>query len=105
MKDLISKAFGKLMESIPQKHKVDLPVVETKIQEIPFDPARDGMKPAQGMAWNPMLKYPPNESCYCRSGLKFKKCCKLKQPLVVDIEFEKQARPLIDKIRNENKGD
>jgi len=31
--------------------------------------------PKKGLEWNPMLKYPRNDRCPCKSGKKFKKCC------------------------------
>lgn len=77
------------------------PVVNFEIKEIPFDPAKHMMKPSPGLSWNPMLKFPPNDLCYCRSGLKFKKCCKLKQPLVVENEFAEKATPLVKKVRDQ----
>lgn len=34
-----------------------------------------GWKVMPGWAWNPLLKYPANFSCFCGRGAKFKKCC------------------------------
>jgi hypothetical protein len=56
-------------------------------------------RPKQGFKWNPMLKYPRNEKCYCGSGLKFKKCCLAHQTLAVPKKFADQAAPLVKQIR------
>lgn len=40
------------------------------------DPARRLLKPAKGLVYNPLRKYPPNRICFCGKGKKkFKKCC------------------------------
>lgn len=31
--------------------------------------------PNVGYVWNPLLKFPRNEPCFCNSGKKFKRCC------------------------------
>lgn len=30
----------------------------------------------EGHAWNPVRGWPPNAECFCKSGKKFKKCCR-----------------------------
>lgn len=30
--------------------------------------------PKEGYVWNPLLKFPRNEPCFCNSGAKFKDC-------------------------------
>lgn len=45
-----------------------------------------------GNKWNPLLKYPRNEPCYCGSNKKFKKCCLENTSLVIpDQDFESVA--------------
>lgn len=50
---------------------------------------RRGIIPAQlrsEFAPNPLLKYPPNEVCWCGSGTKAKKCCLKKQAAVCKVK-------------------
>lgn len=55
--------------------------------------------------FNPYLKYPRNESCYCGSGLKFKKCCLPNEDGYVilkkakDLETVNKIKALIKKVR------
>lgn len=44
---------------------------------------------------NPMLKYPRNQSCWCKSGLKAKRCCLPKQSRILPQEVAKQAKVLL----------
>lgn len=52
---------------------------------------------------NPLLKYPRNESCWCESGVKAKKCCLPKQTLTVPKEFANQAKQHVLTVRNQRK--
>ena len=47
--------------------------------------------PREGMGWNPLRDWPRNETCFCNSGLKAKKCCLNRQPDCID---EKDAHNL-----------
>lgn len=58
-----------------------------------------GYYPAQGFAFNPYLKYPRNKECYCGSDKKYKKCCLLTEPIVIQKDAESSARNLVNKIR------
>lgn len=55
-----------------------------------------------GSDWNPLLKYPRNESCYCGSGVKFKKCCLPRTQYAVDKKAADAAKPLVDIIRKKH---
>lgn len=56
--------------------------------------------------FNPFLKYPRNESCYCGSGIKFKKCCLPNEDGYVilkkakDLANVESVKKLIKKVRN-----
>ena len=56
-------------------------------------------KPQQGFAWNPYVKYPRNELCYCQSGKKYKKCCLLTEPMIIPKHVEKATREMVREIR------
>lgn len=44
----------------------------------------------KGYVWNPMRSLPPNLSCPCGSGQKFKKCCLPISPRVISKNWEKE---------------
>jgi hypothetical protein len=50
--------------------------------------ARNAYRPHEGNVWNPLLGYPRNDECFCRSGKKAKKCC---LPNVHEVVTEQQA--------------
>jgi uncharacterized protein YecA (UPF0149 family) len=94
--------FFWLFSFIPAKHKPMLPVIVMQKAADPKDPPKGyevGYKPKRGHDWNPMLKYPRNEACYCGSGVKAKKCCLLHQTLAVNSEFAEKAAPLVKEVR------
>ena len=49
--------------------------------------------------WNPYLKYPRNVSCYCGSGVKYKKCCLNNEPVAIEAGMADKATKLIKKVR------
>lgn len=62
-----------------------------------------GYKPIEKHKFNPFLKYPRNESCYCGSGQKYKKCCMSTEPDAVPEEIASKATKLVKKIRSKKK--
>jgi hypothetical protein len=50
------------------------------------------LAPLPGHEWNPLLKLPVNMKCPCKSGLKFKMCCRPKLPHAVPENLAKQYR-------------
>ena len=64
--------------------------------------------PAPGFTYNPLLKFPRNSPCPCRSGKKFKQCCLTRIPQIVKVEdaksFEEQmSRPNLTFVTDENR--
>lgn len=53
------------------------------------------------LAWNPFLKYPRNEPCYCGSRVKYKKCCQSTEAKVIPKAYVEAASTLIKKVRND----
>jgi len=49
--------------------------------------------------WNPFLKYPRNEACYCGSGVKYKKCCLNNEPALIRDDFATKANKLVKTMR------
>lgn len=49
--------------------------------------------PKKNHDWNPLLKYPRNEECFCGSGLKFKKCCLNGAFRAVPVEIAEAVKP------------
>lgn len=92
--DLVIEWIFSFFPSAKNPHS---PIITIKPRTI------DGMTPKIEHKWNPVLKYPRNEICYCRSGKKFKNCCLLRQPLAVNEEFADKAVKLVKKMRKENK--
>jgi len=45
-----------------------------------------GTYPDKGFTYNPAMKFPPNQKCFCGSGMKFKKCHKLSMPEIISLE-------------------
>lgn len=48
------------------------------------------LAPMPGFRWNPLLTLPPNRTCPCLSGLKFKRCCRDTLPKAVPEKVAKQ---------------
>jgi hypothetical protein len=64
--------------------------------------------PAPGFTYNPLLKFPRNSPCPCRSGKKFKQCCLTRIPQIVKVEDaksfkEQMSRPNLTFVTEENK--
>ena len=80
-----------------------MPVVELTPKQINQIAPKlsEGIHLAGNSEWNPMLKYPRNETCFCGSGTKAKKCCLIHQPLAVTKEYAEKAKPLVKIIRTE----
>lgn len=60
---------------------------------------KDGYVPQIGNKWNPILKYPKNESCYCGSGKKFKKCCLPGETMAVNSVYADAASGVVKRLR------
>ena len=56
-------------------------------------------KPIHGFMWNPILKHPRNEPCFCGSKIKFKKCC---LPNVIPIIKDETAVTVSDLVKKIN---
>lgn len=57
-------------------------------------------KPLPENKWNPLLKYPRNEACFCGSNIKFKNCClKITSP-VISKEHEDEAKQLVKIVKD-----
>lgn len=58
-------------------------------------------KAAEGYLSNPLLKFPRNDPCPCKSGKKFKKCCLPKQPMHVSkIQLAKAEAIAKERLKN-----
>lgn len=68
-------------------------------KEKPPEIGKTPLVPMEGNDWNPMLKYPRNETCYCGSRKKYKKCCFGTEALAIPKEVAIAAAPLIAKLR------
>lgn len=77
----------------PSYHPHD-PVVTFKPEK-----PKDGYLPEPGFKWNPVLKYPKNEACYCGSGVKFKKCCLPNESMAVNPTYADAAVGLVKTMR------
>jgi hypothetical protein len=77
---------------------VPTPLEEKKIKTIPRSKVK--LKANQGYDWNPFLKYPRNESCYCGSKKKYKNCCIDSDTAAIPQEIVEAAKPLVKKLRN-----
>lgn len=60
-------------------------------------------KTQPGFVWNPLTKYPRNESCYCGSKLKFKKCCLDKETAAIPEESAERIKSAVKIVRDERK--
>jgi hypothetical protein len=63
---------------------------------------RHGIIPQQlrsEFAPNPLLKYPPNESCWCGSGVKAKKCCLKKQAAVCKVKHAEFLKGFMQHVK------
>lgn len=49
---------------------------------------------------NPMLSYPRNARCFCRSGRRFKECCLInpKMPRLIPKSREQEARGIVAQV-------
>lgn len=63
----------------------------------------EAVKPREKFKFNPFLKYPRNETCYCGSGKKYKKCCMANEPAAIPEDVVPRATKLIKKIRAKKK--
>lgn len=72
--------------ALPCHQELDSPEIQTLLQQ------RSKMKSAErtgvwtllpGWQWNPLLKLPANQKCPCKSGRKFKVCCRNSLPRAV----------------------
>lgn len=68
----------------------------------------EGVKPAPGMAWNPLLKWERNLPCPCKSGKKFKHChlptmpkC-VPQGMAVDLKKIMDGEAILDVVDDPN---
>jgi hypothetical protein len=52
--------------------------------------------PTPGFQWNPLAKYPRNMACWCKSGVKSKRCC---LPQIADLVKDKDAANLAIGVR------
>lgn len=54
--------------------------------------------PVPGYAWNPLLKFPRNQLCFCGrdGGLKFKNCCDGKIARIVKEEVVPELKKILD---------
>lgn len=51
--------------------------------------------PRDGQAWNPLREWPRNESCFCRSGKKAKKCCLPAIQVTVSIKDAEKLKQIM----------
>ncbi len=74
------------MKPTPQKELKSLTEHEaSSLRQNPKQAARVFMAPMPGFTANPLLKFPRNSPCPCRSLRKFKACCLLKLPQAVSL--------------------
>lgn len=59
-----------------------------------------GVKPMSDFEFNPLLKYPRNETCYCGSSKKFKKCCLPNELKAIPASAAPLASSLVAVVRN-----
>lgn len=62
------------------------------------DPSKVKMIPKPGFVYNPLLKYPRNERCYCGSGVKAKMCCLPKVKRVVPKDSAPLLKDYVDHV-------
>lgn len=92
---LTDKIFSHFYPSYDPHH----PVLQFK-EEKP----KEGYVPEAGFKWNPILKYPKNESCYCGSGKKFKKCCLPTETMAVNPTYADAAVDHVKHMRKVRRG-
>lgn len=88
-----------LFSFFPQQRSPGSVVIEKKQRKRKAQAHIDGVVPSSGNDWNPFQKYPRNETCYCGSGVKYKRCCVDSDPISIRINVAEQAKPLIQKAR------
>jgi SEC-C motif len=54
-----------------------------------YRPLKAVIREPEKSAWNPMLRFPRNNPCFCASGVKFKKCCLPRMTRVISKENAK----------------
>ena len=103
MKNLIMGLLAKAFSFFEPKRDPQLPVVKLTPKHLQNmrDVRLEGYKPRAGQTWNPLLKYPRNESCFCGSGKKAKRCCllEIEAKPTVSQEMAAEAAPLVRVLR------
>lgn len=89
--------FGKLILGRWATRALEFFFMVPQIKEKP------GYIPTTGNEFNPYMKFPRNETCYCGSGLKFKKCCLPEEPMAINSKTAAKAKPLIKKVRKQRR--
>lgn len=100
----LSSFFRWLLSFIPPRHRPGVPVLPLGARPVSAaaavaKPKVKVYEPLPGCDWNPLKKFPRNESCYCGSKKKAKKCCLLVEPLAINEEFAEKARPIVNRLR------
>lgn len=67
-------------------------------EEKEIEPQRRCFRLLEGMAFNPLLSYPPNKGCFCGSWTKFKRCCYPRQPRAISIVESNRIRENWDRL-------
>ena len=98
---MIQKLIHWFFAFFPFKARPQEPVhnFTQKQLEAKLPVAFEGMKVNDDSAWNPLLKYPRNATCFCGSGFKAKRCCLPNLELAVSKEAASRISPLIKEIR------
>lgn len=98
---MIKRFIQWLFSFFPNKTTPQFPVINIPASK----PKKTGKyEPIKGCDWNPFLKYPRNELCYCGSEKKYKLCCIKTDLLAIDSSVAKKAKPLVKKLRDKKIG-
>lgn len=101
IKNFFIRLFYPLLHKLPDS--TDQALVISEITSTAIDLEKNSHKhkkrPVDGAKWNPLLKYPRNESCYCGSNLKFKKCCLRLETQAISHDYANEAKALVKVVR------
>lgn len=100
---MVKRFIQWLFSFFPNKTTPQLPVINFPAKKA-RKPKTGKYEPKKGYDWNPFLKYPRNEPCYCGSKKKYKLCCIKTDALAIDSKIAKKAKPLIQKIKEDKIG-
>lgn len=101
---LLKKILNTIYDSLPATTE-QFQEVNEKLSKIQIKGVKEehiGLKVLPGYKFNPILRHPRNAPCYCKSGLKFKKCCLLTAKTVVPDDVAAAVTPLVNMIRYSN---